>query len=135
MGRPHANSTYRIHNLVGIRLLTRLRLGLSHLNEHKFRHNFDDCVHPLCSCSIKPETTLHFFLHCCNVLYIRRKLFDKIKLLDETLLQLNDESLITVLLFGSKIYNEHVNAQILKASIGYMFLPCHARVSERIYIL
>ena len=40
MGRPHANSTYRIHNPVGgIRLLTRLRLGLSHLNEHKFIRN------------------------------------------------------------------------------------------------
>ena len=61
MGCPHANSTYRIHNPVGIRLHTRLRLVLSHLNEHKFRHNFADCVNPLWSCSIEPETTLHFF--------------------------------------------------------------------------
>ena len=95
MGRPHANSTYRIHNPVGISLLTRLRLGLSHLNEHKFRHNFADCVNPLCPCSIKPETTLNFSLHCCSFLNIRRKLFEKIELLDETLLQLNDESLLT----------------------------------------
>ena len=36
MGCPHANSTYRIHNPIGIRLLKRLHLGLSHLNEHKF---------------------------------------------------------------------------------------------------
>ena len=120
MGRPHANSTYRIHNLVGIRLLTRLRLGLSHLNEHKFRHNFADCVNPLCSSSIKREITIHFFLHGRNFLNIRKKLFDKIKLLDETLLQLNDESLITVLLFGSNIHNEQVNVQILNASIDYI---------------
>ena len=122
MGRPYANSTYRIHNPVGIRLLTRLRIGLSepYLNEHKFRHNFADCVNPLWSCSIEPETTLHFFLHCHNFLNIRRKLFDKIKLLDETLLQLNDESLPAVLLFGSKIYNEQVNVQILNASIDYI---------------
>ena len=120
MGRPHANSRYRVHNPVGIRLITRLHLSLSHLNEHKFRHNFADCVNPLCSCSIEPETTLHFFLHCCNFLNIRRKLFDKIKLLDETLLQLNDESLLTVLLFGSKIYNEQVNVQILNASFDYI---------------
>ena len=33
---PHANSTCRICNSVGIRLLTHLCLGLSHLNEHKF---------------------------------------------------------------------------------------------------
>ena len=41
-----------------------LHLDLSHLNEYKFRHTFADCVCPLCSCSIKPETTLNFFLHC-----------------------------------------------------------------------
>ena len=120
MGRPHANSTYRIHSSVGIRLLTHLRLGLSRLNEHKSRHNFADCVNPLCSCSIKPQTTLHFFLHCHNFLNIRRKLFDKIKLRDETLLQLNDESLLTVLLFGSNIYNDQVNVQILNATIDYI---------------
>ena len=119
MGCPHGNYTYRIHNPVGIRFLTRLRLGLSHVNEHKFRHNFADCVNPLCSCSIKPETTLYFFLHCRNLLNIRRKLFDKIKLL-ETFSQLNDKNLLTVLLFGSKIYNEKVNVQILNASIDYI---------------
>ena len=42
-----------------------------------------------------------------------------IKLLDETLLQLNDESLLTVLLFGIKVYNEQVNVQILNASTDY----------------
>ena len=124
IGCPHANSAYRIHNPVGIRLLTCLCLGLSNLNEHKFRHNFADCVTLLCSCSIKLQITteiaLHFLLHCCNFLNIRRKLFDKIKLLDETLLQLYDESLLTVLLFGSKIYNEQVNVQVLNASIDYI---------------
>ena len=120
MGRPHANSTYRIHNQIEIRLLTRLRLGLSHLSEHKFGHNFADCVNPLCFCSIKSETTLHFSLHCRNFLKIRRKLFHKIKLQDETLLQLNDESLLKVLTFGSKIYNEQVNVQILNASVDYI---------------
>ena len=120
LGRPHASSTYRIHNLVGLRLLTCLRLGVSHLNEHKFRHNFAHCVKSLCSCSIKPETSLHFFLHCHNFLNFRRKLFDKIKLLDGTLLQLNDESLLTILLFDSKTYNEQVNVQVLNASIDYI---------------
>ena len=59
--RPHANSTYRIHNPIEIRLLACLRLNLSHLNEHKLKHNFTNCVNQLCSRSIKPETTLHFF--------------------------------------------------------------------------
>ena len=59
-------------------------------------------------------------MHHRNFVNIRRKLFDKVKLLDETLLQLNDESLLTLLLFGSKIFNKQANVQILYASIGYI---------------
>ena len=41
-----------------------LRLGLSQLREHKFRHDFEGTLNPLCSCSIEAETTLHFFQRC-----------------------------------------------------------------------
>lgn len=40
--RPSENSLFNIHNPTGVKLLSRLRLGFSHLNEHKFRHNFED---------------------------------------------------------------------------------------------
>ena len=40
--RPKLSPLYNIQNPSGIKLLTRLRLGLSNLNEHKFNHNFDD---------------------------------------------------------------------------------------------
>ena len=36
--RPSPNSKFHVHNPHGIKLLTRLRVGLSHLHEHKFRH-------------------------------------------------------------------------------------------------
>ena len=42
--RPSPNSTFNVHNPHGIKLLTRLRVGLSHLREHKFRHNFQDSL-------------------------------------------------------------------------------------------
>ena len=35
--RPSANSTFNCHNPRGIKLLSRLRLGLSHLREHEFK--------------------------------------------------------------------------------------------------
>ena len=38
--RPSANSTLNCHNRKGIKLLPRLRLGLSQLREHKFKHSF-----------------------------------------------------------------------------------------------
>ena len=62
--RPSPNSTFNVHNPHGIKLLTRLRVGLSHLREHKFRHNFQDSLDPFCNCGRHIETTIHFFLHC-----------------------------------------------------------------------
>ena len=64
IGQPTTKPTYNIHNPIGLKFLTRLRLGLGHLNEHKFKHNFQDCVNPLCSCSLETESLSHFFPHC-----------------------------------------------------------------------
>ena len=50
--RPEPNPTYNINDTKGLKLLTRLRLGLSHLGDHKFRHNFQDC-YPLCVIEVK----------------------------------------------------------------------------------
>ena len=48
--QPCANSIFDIHNSLGIKLLTRLPLGLSHLHEHKFRYCFQDNLNHLCKC-------------------------------------------------------------------------------------
>ena len=48
--RPKPNSIYNCQNPKRIRLITRLRLGLSHLHEHKFKHIFQDCFNLLCLC-------------------------------------------------------------------------------------
>ena len=47
--RTSSNSVFNCHNSKGIKLITRLRLGLSHLREHKLRHNFQDTLNPICS--------------------------------------------------------------------------------------
>ena len=59
--RPLANKISNSSNPQVLKLLTRLRLGLSHLLYHKFKHNFLDTIIPLCSCGSDVETTLHFF--------------------------------------------------------------------------
>ena len=53
IGRHAPKPVYKIHNANVLKLLTRLRLGISHLNEQKFNHNFKDCVNLLCSCSLE----------------------------------------------------------------------------------
>ena len=62
--RPVVNSIFNINNRYGLKLLTRLRLSLSHLCYHKFRYNFRDCINPICDCGLETETTTHFLLHC-----------------------------------------------------------------------
>ena len=51
--RPKMCPVYKIHDPIGLKFLTRLRVNLSHLREHKFRHNFLDTLNPLCSCSLE----------------------------------------------------------------------------------
>ena len=61
--RPCANSSLGIHDSYGIKLLKRLRLGLSHPRHHKFRHYFQNTLNPLSDCHNDTETTAHLFLH------------------------------------------------------------------------
>ena len=64
LGPPTPDFIYRIHHPLGLKLLSRLRLDLSHMNKHRFKHNFENCIKPFCTCSLEVESTKHFFLHC-----------------------------------------------------------------------
>ena len=118
--RPKPSPLYNIHNPSGIKLLTRLRLGLSHLNEHKFNHNFDDCVNPFCTCSLEPESTSHFFLHCHHYNTIRSILFKDLNSVDKNLFKLSDNELTLILLYGSTKYSLMNNRILLNSSIKYI---------------
>ena len=70
-----------------------MRLGLSHLIEHKFRYNFQDCLNRICSCGQEIETTNHFLLHCLHYHYGGQTVFEKLNLIDSNILQQNDLSI------------------------------------------
>ena len=57
---PLSNPIYNIYDSLGTHLISRLRLGLSHLNEHRLNHNFDNCINPLCIWILEVESTRHF---------------------------------------------------------------------------
>ena len=69
--RPTAKPTYNLHNSIGLKYLTRLRLGLNYFKEHKFKQDFQDCVNPLCSCSLEIESLSDYFLHYHHFTNIR----------------------------------------------------------------
>ena len=118
--RPSANSIFDIHNPLGIKLLTRLRLGLSHLHEHKFRHCFQDTLNPLCECGKYIESTMHFFLHCTNFLIPRQTLFQKIRDIDDSILSQSETQLTQTLLYGNQNYHSSVNRLIIISTIEYL---------------
>ena len=81
--RPLKSNVYNIFDPIGLKLLTRLRLGFSHLNEHRFRHNFQHCMNPLCPCSLEIEETSHYLLHCHHFSQYRIDLMNCVKLILE----------------------------------------------------
>ena len=74
-----ANSFFNCLNPNRVKLITRLRVRLSHLRDHKGKHSFQDCLNPICSCGIEVEATAHFLLHCFNYLDERKTLLGNIK--------------------------------------------------------
>ena len=101
-------------------MLTRLRVGLSHLNEHQFRHNFQDCLNPLCSCSLEVESNIHFFLHCQHFIQSRQTLLDSVKKIVNDISNFTDDVLVNLLLYGSQTFNLEESSTIIKASIKYI---------------
>ena len=119
--QPCTNSIFDIHNPLGIKLLlTRLRLGHSHLHEHKFRDCFQDTLKPLCECGKDIESTMHFFLHCTNFLIPRQTLFQKIRNIDDSILSQSETQLTQTLLYGNQNYHSSVNKLIIISTIEYL---------------
>ena len=101
-----------------VKLLIRLRLQFSHLNEHKFRHGFNDTVDPFCACGNEIETTEHFFLRCHFYCAQRKELF---KSLAKPKKKLNPKDQVLVLSYGSQINDsKSFNRDIFKNVIIYI---------------
>ena len=62
--RPSSTSIFNCQNIIGIKLVTKLHLGLTHLREHKFNHSFQDSLNPPCNCDMDVESSTHFILEC-----------------------------------------------------------------------
>ena len=113
-------SLFALHDPLGVKLLSRLRLKFSHLHKHKFRHNFKDTPSPICGCCSKTERTDHFFLRCPFFTEIRKKLLNSLFKIDVSLKNLNDEMLSDILLFVSDKYKDTVNKDILVHTINFL---------------
>ena len=117
IGRPISKLVYYVHNHLCLKLFAWLRLGLSHLIQHKFNHNFQDCLNPLCSCSLVVASVSHFLLHCQYYSNICSTLLNELQSIDTNLLNQEDDIEIEIILYGSTKFNTNQNFRLLNSSI------------------
>ena len=131
--RINANSIFRIHNPVGIKLLTRLRVGLSHLREHKFNHHFHDTGNPYCSCDGKSiESVEHYLLSCPNHARSRILLFENLSSISSLVTFTRDSLTTEILLYGKSTFDDCTNKKIIESTIN--FLIESSRFSDPLFI-
>ena len=127
--RPSPNRVFNCHNCKGIKYLTILHLGLSHLREHKFKHSFQDTLNPFCSCSLDVETDMHFFLYCPLFINQRCNLLSTVNDIDNSLTNTDDTTLTDIFLFGKASLDMTANALVLNATMNYIILRNRFEVS------
>ena len=110
--RLSPNSFYRSQNIMGIKLIMRVRLGLSHLTEHKFKHSFQDTLHFLCNCGIDVEYSTHFLLQCPSYINERCTLMSNLNRINPQISQTSLQLRTSTLLFGNSSFRVIVTKQI-----------------------
>ena len=114
------NNVFNIFDPKVVILLTCLHLGFSHLNEHRFRHNFENSINPLCSCSLVAGDTLHYQLHCHHFSQYCFNFINRLKSAFDNFESLSDDDKKLILLYGDSRLDNNKNKFILKATFNYI---------------
>lgn len=92
------SETYGIHNTTGLKLLTRIKLGLSYLNDHKLNHILTGTISTHFVCAFA-ENKVHFFKH---FLMQRQTLVNNVKSIDKYIINEAVSDLGNILYFGKQ---------------------------------
>ena len=115
------------HNRIGIKYITHIRLGLSHLREHKFKRRFNDTINPTCNCVNDVESAIHFFLNCLLYSNERRTFLSSLVNIDHKLFGNANCSLTQTLLFDNTTFNVKDKTKIINLTIDYIM---SAKISD-----
>ena len=99
--------------------VTRLRMGLSGLNKHKFKHNFCDFLNPLCACNLEAETSSNYLLRCRLFQTEQRTLLNDFKEIDLNIIADHKNDLDQILLYENRRYRYDTNRIILLSTIKF----------------
>ena len=109
--RATPNIVFYCKNHRGIKLITQVRVGRSHLHWHKSKHCFQDTLNPTCSSGF-------YVLHCPMYNNERHDLLSTIKNIDCRLLDVTETVLIKS--FYLKTVDSHRKTKIFDATIEYI---------------
>ena len=128
-----ANRFFRTDDVCGLKVLTRLTVGFSHLREHIFKHNFQDTLDPWCPCFIEAEDSYHFCMCCQSVSNQRNVLFDDLNSINPDILKMSENEIVQVLLSSNKSFTKDMNSGIITSPIR--FIKDKKRFDESIFFL
>ena len=97
-----------------------MRVRLSHLREHKFKHSFQVTLNLICNCSEDIETTSHYLLHCPDYFHERKTILNTVSCIVPNIFNLNNDQLTEILLYGKEELDYINNTSILDATINYL---------------
>ena len=111
LGTPEPPSFYSYGTKTANTHQTRLRIGLTTLNEHQFRIQHQKTPNPACICGHPKEDTTHYILHCPLYATSRSQMFSALKAIIPNFDNFPAKTKIDILLFGKNV-NEKVGLLI-----------------------
>ena len=127
--RPESNQVLNANCNQGLRFLSRIRLRISYLVDHKFGYNIEDCINPTLTCCQEIETSDFFLLHFPNYHSARQILFVKISKINSTFTK-NISQVITILfVFGGEKLKSVQNKSILMYIIEFQQATLRFKIS------
>ena len=120
--RPPSKPEYGIHDPKGLAILTQLKVGLSKLNFHKFRHNFSDAIDPMCPANDGGEDTEHYLLFRQSYKEPRRELLDGFNEISppSVIPDLSNELSVEFILYGNERLPLDVNKRLIEATLKFI---------------
>ena len=118
--RPVSKSIFGIHDPKGTRLLFQLRVGLSPLNYHKWKHNFIDTPSVTCSCNTGVENTRHYLLDCPLFVIQRIHLMTNARSILQKYNLENKENDPDIYLYGNSSFHISDHKKVLLSTIKYL---------------
>ena len=104
--------------------MTRLRLGLSHIQFQKFKNSSLGTLNPICSCATL-ERAIHYLPPCPHFSNEQLTLYNKLQSIDENTLSKDESKILKMLFFGDDSFNYAKINSVLTASIKYILSKKH----------